>query len=177
MATIIQKPGLPEIKDNTEVKSFLNKRGIEYDHWPVPSASHSLTDKLTLVDDEKEALLKNLDNRFETLKEKEGYQSRDLIVLHPQVPGLNEMLAKFDKVHYHTDDEVRYIVDGSGIFGFALAGEKFLVRVEKDDFISVPKNTNHWFTLDENKRIKAVRYFQDMSGWVPNYVEETTALV
>jgi 1,2-dihydroxy-3-keto-5-methylthiopentene dioxygenase len=88
MATIIQKPGLPEIKDNSEVKSFLNKRGIEYDHWPVPTSSYSLTDKLTLVDEEKETLLKNLDSRFETLKEKEGYQSRDLIVLHPQVPGL-----------------------------------------------------------------------------------------
>lgn len=176
MATIVQKPGLPEIKDNSEVKSFLEKRGIEYDHWHVPASSDNLTDKEVLSDDEKETLLKNLDNRFQTLKEDEGYQSRDLIVLHPQVPGLSEMLAKFDKVHYHTDAEVRYIVDGSGIFGFSLNGEKFLVKVEKNDFISVPKNTNHWFTLDEKKRIKAVRYFQDMSGWVPNYVEETTVL-
>ncbi|EPG66110.1 acireductone dioxygenase [Leptospira wolffii] len=177
MATIVQKPGLPEITDNAEVKSFLEKRGVLYDHWLVPEESKSLTDKQVLVDEEKETLLKNLDYRFEVLKEKEGYQSRDLIVLHPDVPGLGEMLAKFDKVHYHTDDEVRYIVDGSGVFGFALGGEKFLVKVFKNDFISVPKNTNHWFTLDENKRIKAVRYFQDMSGWVPNYVEETTALV
>ncbi len=177
MATIIQKPGLPEIKDNGEVKTFLEKRGIEYDHWPVPTESNVLTEKQSLADEEKETLLKKLDYRFEVLKEKEGYQSRDLIVLHSDIPGLGDMLAKFDKVHYHTDDEVRYIVDGSGIFGFALAGEKFLVKVEKSDFISVPKNTNHWFTLDENKRIKAVRYFQDMSGWVPNYVEETTALV
>lgn len=176
MATIVQKPGLPEIKDNEEVKAFLAKRGVLYDHWPLPNDSAPLTDKQVLVDEEKETLLKKLDYRFEVLKEKEGYQSRDLIVLHPDVPGLNEMLAKFDKVHYHTDDEVRYIVDGSGVFGFSLGGEKFLVKVFKDDFISVPKNTNHWFTLDDNKRIKAVRYFQDMSGWVPNYVEETTAL-
>ncbi|APY25332.1 Acireductone dioxygenase [Leptospira borgpetersenii str. 4E] len=99
-----------------------------------------------------------------------------MIVLHPNVSGLNDMLAKFDRVHYHTDEEVRYIVDGSGVFGFVLKGEKFLVHVVKDDFISVPRNTNHWFYLDDKKRIKAVRYFQDMSGWVPNYVEETNSL-
>ncbi|PJZ70804.1 acireductone dioxygenase [Leptospira perolatii] len=176
MATIVQKPGMPEIKNYAEVKAFLKQRGVEYDHWHVPDPASALTDKETLTDEEKESLLKQLDNRFEALKESDGYQSRDLIVLHPAVPGLSEMLAKFDRVHYHTDAEVRYIVDGSGVFGFSVGGEKFLVHVQKHDFISVPKNTNHWFYLDDKKRIKAVRYFQDMSGWVPNYVEETTAL-
>ncbi|EMY78628.1 ARD/ARD' family protein [Leptospira weilii serovar Ranarum str. ICFT] len=176
MATIVRQNGLGPIRETNEVKSFLKERGIDYDHWKVPPNASNLTDKEVLADNEKEELLKTLDNRFETLKEKEGYQSRDLIVLHPNVSGLNDMLAKFDRVHYHTDEEVRYIVDGSGVFGFALKGEKFLVHVVKDDFISVPRNTNHWFYLDDNKRIKAVRYFQDMSGWVPNYVEETNSL-
>lgn len=176
MATIVRQNGLPEIKETNEVKSFLKERGIDYDHWKVPEGATELTNKEVLADTEKENLLSKLDDRFQTLKEKEGYQSRDLIVLHPNVSGLSEMLAKFDKVHYHTDEEVRYIVDGSGVFGFALKGEKFLVHVVKDDFISVPRNTNHWFYLDDKKRIKAVRYFQDMSGWVPNYVEETNSL-
>ncbi|AKP28126.1 Acireductone dioxygenase [Leptospira interrogans serovar Manilae] len=176
MATIVRQNGLAPIQETNEVKSFLKERGIDYDHWKVPHNASNLTDKEVLVDTEKEELLKKLDDRFETLKVKEGYQSRDLIVLHPNVSGLNEMLAKFDKVHYHTDEEVRYIVDGSGVFGFAFKDEKFLVHVYKDDFISVPRNTNHWFYLDDKKRIKAVRYFQDMSGWVPNYVEETNSL-
>lgn len=176
MATIVRQKGLAPIEGTSEVKSFLKERGIDYDHWKVPYNVADLTDKEILADVEKEELLKKLDDRFETLKEKEGYQSRDLIVLHPNVSGLNDMLAKFDRVHYHTDEEVRYIVDGSGVFGFVLKGEKFLVHVVKDDFISVPRNTNHWFYLDDKKRIKAVRYFRDMSGWVPNYVEETNSL-
>ncbi|URD71619.1 1,2-dihydroxy-3-keto-5-methylthiopentene dioxygenase [Leptospira borgpetersenii] len=176
MATIVRQKGLAPIEGTSEVKSFLKERGIDYDHWKVPYNVADLTDKEILADVEKEELLKKLDDRFETLKEKEGYQSRDLIVLHPNVSGLNDMLTKFDRVHYHTDEEVRYIVDGSGVFGFVLKGEKFLVHVVKDDFISVPRNTNHWFYLDDKKRIKAVRYFQDMSGWVPNYVEETNSL-
>jgi 1,2-dihydroxy-3-keto-5-methylthiopentene dioxygenase len=175
MATIIRK-GHPEINNTNEVKEFLNARGIAYDHWPVPANAKTFTSKQSLNDAEKESLLETLNDKFLLLKEKEGYTTRDLVVLHPEVPGIGDMLSKFDKVHYHTDVEVRYIVDGSGYFGFSLNGEKFLVHVYESDFISVPKNTNHWFYLDDRMRIKAVRYFQDMSGWVPNYVNETTEL-
>jgi 1,2-dihydroxy-3-keto-5-methylthiopentene dioxygenase len=100
-----------------------------------------------------------------------------LIVLHPKVDGLGEMLSKFDKWHYHTDDEVRYIIDGEGIFGFDILGEEFEVHVQKEDFISVPANTHHWFTLSSSKKIKAVRYFKDKSGWTPHYIEKSKATV
>ncbi|MCB1156801.1 MAG: acireductone dioxygenase [Leptospiraceae bacterium] len=176
MATIVQK-GKPEITEKSAVKAFLKDRGVEYDHWPVPESANILTGKQVLSDSEKEELLGHVNQYFLELQTKFGYRTRDLVVLHPEVPGLDEMLAKFDKVHFHSDDEVRYIIDGTGIFGFTLSnGEKFLVHVEKEDFIFVPKNINHWFYLDEKKRIKAVRYFSDTSGWVPNYVDEPNSI-
>lgn len=177
MATITRETGLPPIIGNEEIISFLQKRGIDYKHWEIKSdEANQLIAKETLTNDEKEHLLKLLDDKFALLQKEAGYQARDLIVLHPAVPGLDEMLSKFDKVHYHTDVEVRYIIDGSGVFGFSHVGEKFLVHVSQGDFILVPRHINHWFYLDEKKRIKAVRYFQDTSGWVPNYVEEKASL-
>lgn len=176
MATVIRKKSLGNITETEQVKSFLASHNIVYDHWEVPEASQSFLEKDTLSDSEKEELLQTVNHRFKHLQDTQGYKTRDLIVLHPQVPGLKDMLAKFDKVHYHTDEEVRYIVDGSGYFGFVTKEEKFLVHVQKSDFISVPRNTNHWFYLDDQLRIKAVRYFTDMSGWVPNYVEETATI-
>lgn len=170
MATVtIQSTG-KKITSPNEVQNYLRNYGIEYRHWTTSPDIESLITKKALSNDEKEELLKGIDNRFQELKKEYGYQTRDLIVLHSDVPGLPEMLAKFDKMHYHTDDEVRYIVDGSGIFGFRIHGDDFTVQVERNDFISVPKNTHHWFKLDENMRIKAVRYFIDMSGWTPHYV-------
>ncbi len=176
MAKIIRR-GKSDITNNEEVKDFLKGHGIDYDHWPVPSASRFYTEKQTLTDIEKEELLKTLNNRFEFLQEREGYTTRDLVVLHPDVPGIKDMLAKFDKVHTHSDVEVRYIIDGSGYFGFVAPEGNFLVHVSKSDFISVPKGIQHWFTLDDKMRIKAVRYFKDMSGWVPNYVEGAVASI
>ena len=176
MATIIRKKSLGNITENEGVKKFLANHNITYDHWEVPESADSLIKKDTLTDVEKEELLMKVNNRFEYLQNTQGYKTRDLIVLHPGVEGLDGMLAKFDRVHYHTDEEVRYILDGSGYFGFVTGEEKFLVHVGKSDFISVPKNTNHWFYLDDKKRIKAVRYFTDMAGWVPNYVEESNSI-
>jgi len=36
----------------------------------------------------------------------------------------------------------------------------------------VPVDTRHWFDLCDDRRIRAIRLFQDMSGWTPHYVEE-----
>lgn len=175
MATVIRK-GEPEIKDPEEVKKFLGKRGVSYERWEVPASAKELTGKQVLTDSEKEELLTIVNDRFEFLKGEHGFTTRDLVVLHKDVPGIRDMLAKFDKVHYHSDVEVRYIIDGSGFFGFHLEEEKFIVYVETSDYIFVPKGVNHWFYLDENIRIKAVRYFKDMSGWVPNYVDAIASI-
>jgi 1,2-dihydroxy-3-keto-5-methylthiopentene dioxygenase len=169
MATILTQ-SQETISGPEAVKSFLESKGIEYRHWTTGPESQPLLDKIGLADAEKEELLSTLDHRFQELKNQYGYETRDLIVLHPEVPGLPDMLSKFDKMHYHTDDEVRYIVDGTGVFGFRIQGEEFQVIVNRNDFISVPANTHHWFKLDKNMRIKAVRYFKDTSGWTPHYV-------
>jgi 1,2-dihydroxy-3-keto-5-methylthiopentene dioxygenase len=33
----------------------------------------------------------------------------------------------------------------------------------------VPRGTLHWFHLCSDRRIRAIRLFQDMAGWTPHY--------
>ena len=68
---------------------------------------------------------------FASLQESEGYQSQDLIVLHPQIPNLDGLLEKFAAIHTHDDDEVRYIVEGEGTFGFVLAQIQMYLRPQR----------------------------------------------
>ncbi|MGB8700829.1 MAG: cupin, partial [Thermosynechococcaceae cyanobacterium] len=85
---------------------------------------------------------------------------------------LDTLLAKFNRPHTHADDEVRYIVDGEGIFGFiAPDGTQLELTVQVEDYINVPARTEHWFYLTPSRRIKAVRYFSGTEGWVPNYTD------
>lgn len=99
-----------------------------------------------------------------------GYQSMDLVVLHPATPGLDEALARFDRPHTHADDEVRYVLDGAGVFAFFDAqGREHSVRVGPGDYLRVPAGVEHRFTLTGARRIKALRLFTDTAGWVAQY--------
>jgi len=175
MARIIFPDGR-EVTDLSNIQSILSDLGVALNRWPTSDESgiQSLLDSQALTDEEKEQVLGSVDHRFETLKKDYGYTTRDLIVLHEDVPGLQDILAKFDSIHYHTDDEVRYIVAGKGYFGFVNPkDEQFLVEVVAGDYINVPANAEHWFTLGDSSRIKAVRYFIDTTGWMPVYTERS----
>jgi 1,2-dihydroxy-3-keto-5-methylthiopentene dioxygenase len=37
--------------------------------------------------------------------------------------------------------------------------------------LRVPCGTTHWFTLCEDRRIRAIRWFQDTTGWTPHYTD------
>jgi len=167
----------PDGKENSDlsfIQARLGKLGITLKRWPAPedNRARALLDQQALNDAEKEELLKSVDNRFEELKRDKGYATRDMVVIHEAIPGLADMLAKFDKIHLHTDDEVRYILAGKGYFGFVEPdGKQFLLEVAAGDYINVPANAEHWFEMKDSKRIKAVRYFIDTKGWTPVYTQ------
>ena len=50
-------------------------------------------------------------------------------------------------------------------------GLVFAIEVEAGDLISVPRGTLHWFDLCADRRIRAIRLFQDPSGWTPHYTD------
>jgi 1,2-dihydroxy-3-keto-5-methylthiopentene dioxygenase len=178
MAKIISADGT-ETTNFSLIQSRLAALGIALNAWPAPAGERAaaLLGQKSLADAEKEELLKSVDNRFQELKASKGYTTRDMVVIHEDIPGLGDMLAKFDKIHYHTDDEVRYILAGRGFFGFVEPdGNQFLLEVSAGDYINVPANAEHWFEMKDSKRIKAVRYFIDTSGWTPVYTRRETAI-
>jgi 1,2-dihydroxy-3-keto-5-methylthiopentene dioxygenase len=173
MAKIILHDG-KYTTDFPSIQKRLAGLGITLNAWPAPTGkpAQALLAQQALNDAQKQELLGFVEHRFETLKREQGYATRDLIVIHEDIPGLADMLAKFESIHYHTDDEVRYILAGRGYFGFVEPdGGQFMLEVSAGDYINIPASTEHWFTMKDSKRIKAVRYFIDTSGWTPVYTE------
>ena len=171
MAVVTKLQGLSApLVDDTEIQSFLTPHGITFERWPVPDVANSLARKETLTDDEKETLIECFRDKLDTLAETEGYTTADMVCLAPSLPGLGDALANFDREHYHTDDEVRFIVDGTGVFGFeGEDGRKFLIEVQAGEYIVIPANRWHWFYMKEGTGIKALRIFKDREGWTPYY--------
>lgn len=155
-----------------EIAQELSSLNIHLDRWVVGDNPqlHDLLKQPQLNEDEKNQVLTALDSYFESLHQTAGYLSRDLIVLHPETPNLEVLLAKFERVHTHADDEVRYIIDGEGVFGFIRPDSSQVeLTVEAEEYINVPAGTEHWFYLTPHRRIKAIRYFTGVDGWVAQY--------
>jgi 1,2-dihydroxy-3-keto-5-methylthiopentene dioxygenase len=106
------------------------------------------------------------------LKERGGYTTADVIDVTPQTPGLDAMLARFSREHWHDEDEVRFILRGRGLFHVRPPqGPVHAIEVEPGDLLRVPRGTRHWFDLCASRDIRAIRLFQDMSGWTPHYTD------
>lgn len=110
---------------------------------------------------------------IETIKREHGYVDEDFIELGADTPNLDVICAKFDKEHYHTEDEVRYVVEGSGIFDVRDEGDQWVrIEVGEGDIIVIPARKYHRFYLTEQKRIRCMRLFANHDGWAPLYRAE-----
>lgn len=147
-----------------EIVSGLAAHGIDYERW---EPSHPVAD-----DAPAEEILEAYSREIDELKTRGGYVTADVIDVNPATPGLEAMLTKFNREHWHDEDEVRFIIAGHGLFHIhTTAGAVLSIEVEAGDLIRVPRGTLHWFNLCGDRRIRAIRLFQDTVGWTPNYTE------
>jgi 1,2-dihydroxy-3-keto-5-methylthiopentene dioxygenase len=99
-----------------------------------------------------------------------GYVEEDQVSLSPETPSLEAICAKFTGEHLHTEDEVRFVLEGEGIFDIRSTDSRWMrVEVSAGDLIVVPKDRYHRFFLTDRRTIRCVRLFQDASGWTPHY--------
>lgn len=146
-----------------EIKNYLASIGIDYERWE--------NSKKVSADASADEILAAYSEEIEKLKAG-GYQKADVIDIRADTPNLETMLKKFRSEHWHDEDEVRFIVKGCGIFHIAPEnGDVTAVKMEAGDLIRVPRGTRHWFDLDESRTVRAIRLFQDVSGWTPHYTE------
>lgn len=154
-----------QITDVAQIKTYLNERGVWFDQW---AANAPLA-----VDADQETVLAAYADVLYPYMQKNGYKTVDVININANTPNYEAVRNKFLSEHQHTEDEVRFFVDGKGFFWFNLDNNPiFNVMCEAGDLISVPANTKHWFDAGkENPSVKAIRVFIDQTGWVPHYTE------
>src|SRR5437667_4175029 len=150
--------------ESKAIAAYLETCGINYERW---EPAHPVA-----ADAPAEEILRAYASEIDELKARGGYVTADVIDVGPETPGLEAMLARFNSEHWHDEDEVRLIVSGRGLFHIHPAsGPVFALEVEAGDLIRVPKGTHHWFDLCGDRRIRAIRLFQDPSGWTPHYTQ------
>jgi 1,2-dihydroxy-3-keto-5-methylthiopentene dioxygenase len=164
MATILISDEKRQIDDEQQLRAFLAPHGIYHERWPLEERVNP--------DASQEDILRAYAPELKQLMDLGGYVTADVINVNPDTPNLEAMLDKFRKEHTHSEDEVRFILKGRGLFHIhPKTGPVFAIQVEAGDLINVPKGTQHWFDLCNDRTIRAIRLFQDKTGWTPHYVE------
>ena len=157
---------IPELDQKIEgaepITAFLASKGIDYERAEpnMPVAADAPADEL----------LRAYKAKIDELNARGGYVTADVLNVFPGTAGLDAMLNRFNSEHWHDEDEVRFIIEGRGVFHVHPTGEPvFAIEVGPGDLIRVPSGTHHWFDLCADRRIRAIRLFKDPAGWAPHY--------
>jgi|SRR5699024_6136400 len=170
MAIVTRQSTGEQIRDPDAIVELLAQHGLVYELWNIDKLHSQPQPEGKTI---QEHILDVFQDEIRALCAQRGYQTADVIALTPQTENLDDLLAKFDKEHIHTEDEVRFTVSGRGIF--AIRGtddELYDIEVHPGDLLVVPEGTKHYFTLCDDRQIQCIRLFTDTSGWVAHYVDE-----
>lgn len=150
-----------KIEDFANIQKTLNSLGVEFERWEADQP----LDKTAAQDQVIAAYQESIN----VLNEKYGFKTVDVVGLNPDHPDRAAMRQKFLAEHTHADFEVRFFVEGSGMFYLHIGGKVYVVLCEKGDLISVPANTTHWFDMGTKPYFKCIRFFTTPEGWVGNF--------
>lgn len=114
------------------------------------------------------------EDRVEALRA-QGYSTIDVVGVTPDHPERAKMRGTFLSEHRHAEDEIRFFLQGCGLFTLRAAGHVHAVRCEAGDMISVPAGMRHWFDMGEAPSFTAMRFFRTPEGWVGDFTGDPIA--
>ena len=159
----------PKLSTNNPVMiaTELAERGIGFERWPartkLPAGAGS------------EAVLSTYSQEIQTVQARGSYPTVDAVRMTPEHPDREALRQKFLAEHTHAEDEVRFFVEGRGLFCLHIGEEVLQVLCEADDWISVPAGTKHWFDMGAEPCFCAIRFFDNPEGWVAQFSGDTIA--
>lgn len=156
-----------DTESGEEIAAELNKINVRFERWktqsPLPQGAGD------------EEVMTAYAADIKRLQQENGYQSVDVIRLDASHPQKSELRQKFLSEHTHSEDEVRFFVEGAGIFYLRVDGKVYMTLCTRGDLISVPTGVKHWFDMSENPSLTCIRLFTSKEGWVADYTGDDIA--
>ncbi len=144
----------------SEISEQLKKIGVRFEKWQTGHVSPGAAQEEVLAAYEKEVT---------ALNREYGFQSVDVVSLSPDFAGKEALREKFQSEHTHDDFEVRFFVDGFGLFYLHVDQKVFCIFCTDGDLISVPAGVTHWFDMGASPSFRCIRFFTIAEGWLGNF--------
>ena len=150
-----------ETRDHAEMAEKLSAIGVGFEQWEAS--------KPVKAGDPPDAIMEAYRADIDRLVAMHGFNSVDVVSIAPDHPEHEAMRGKFLDEHAHKEKEVRFFVDGSGLFSLHVGDKVYEVLCEKGDLIVVPDSATHWFDMGPAPRFVAIRFFTEADGWVGHF--------
>jgi len=155
-----------DTRDPQAIAEALAPLGVRFEQWRTRALPE---------DASSEAVLEAYAPEVERLTAEKGYRSVDVIRMTPEHPDRAVLRTKFLSEHRHSEDEVRFFVEGEGLFTLRDEDRVYAVLCEEGDLISVPAGMRHWFDMGPSPRFTAIRMFISPDGWVADFTGDAIA--
>lgn len=143
------------------IQEKLATQGIRFERWQAEQKLEQ--------DPTNEQVIAAYQTSIDRLVAEKGYQSWDVISMRSDHPDRQVLREKFLSEHTHGEDEVRFFVEGAGLFCLHLNSRIYQVLCEKGDLISVPAGVPHWFDMGNEPNFTAIRVFDNPEGWIARF--------
>ncbi|HEX4872706.1 MAG TPA: cupin [Nevskiaceae bacterium] len=150
-----------------DIRERLSGIGVEFERWEASKQLDAQASQDEVIEAYREAI--------NTLMRKHGFKSVDVVSIHPAHPQKDAMRDKFLNEHTHDDFEVRFFVDGEGLFCMRAQGKVYACRCQRGDLINLPAHLTHWFDMGPAPAFKAIRLFTKEEGWVASFTGDPIA--
>lgn len=149
--------------DAERIAAALEPIGVRFERWPLRDL------------DPEDDVLAAYAPEVERLKAQGGYSTVDVVRMVPDHPDRAALRTKFLDEHRHVEDEVRFFVEGEGLFTLHAGGKVHALLCTAGDLISVPAGMPHWFDMGPSPRFTAIRLFIEKEGWVAHFTGDDIA--
>ncbi|MFM8330505.1 MAG: 1,2-dihydroxy-3-keto-5-methylthiopentene dioxygenase [Candidatus Methylumidiphilus sp.] len=147
--------------DFETIAATLGALGVAFERWSAECAF--------AADADQDAVLAAYAGPVARLQAQYGLQSADVVCVSPDLPQKQELRAKFLGEHTHSDFEIRFFVEGRGLFYLHPDDKVYVVLCEQGDLISVPAGVKHWFDMGAEPQLKCIRLFTTPDGWAADF--------
>ncbi|MBD3699319.1 acireductone dioxygenase [Klebsiella pneumoniae] len=153
--------------DAKAIQDQLNAKGVRFERWQA--------DRDLGANPSPETVIAAYQHAIDKLVAEKGYQSWDVISLRADNPQKEALREKFLNEHTHGEDEVRFFCRGRWPVLPAHWRRGVPVLCEKNDLISVPAHTPHWFDMGSEPNFTAIRIFDNPEGWIAQFTGDDIA--